>query len=434
MRRHAEPHRRFLGAWQRMVGSLWFFPGVLVLMFFAAGIVLVNVSVVLDEAAARRLPALFAASPQSARSVLSAISSSVITVAGVTFSVMVVAVSQASSQYTPRVLRNFMRDRVSQATLGMLCGVFVYSLVVLRTIRTDGDPFVPAIAVNVTFPMTFSAVALLMYFIHHISSTLEAGSIIASVSAETVGAVDKLFPEELGDEPEPDAPLQMDERWGAVAAPRTGYIQYVNGEDLLRLADALDCRIRMEHDVGQFVIEGQPIAWIDIARPDADAAALLREAFDIATFRTVAQDPGFGIRQIVDIALKALSPSMNDVTTAVTCVQYLTAIQLRLVRRRVPSPLRFKGGELRVIACGPSFAHLLDLSFDEIRRAAAGNARVLSELANSLATIFACARTPERRRHIAHHVARVRSTMKSDPTLERECEAGLAVCARVADE
>lgn len=431
MRRRTGPQRKFLGAWQRLVGSLWFFPGLLVLGFFGAGVLLVEVSIAMDRIAAERFPGLFAASPQSARSVLAAISGSVITVAGVTFSVMVVAVSQVSSQYTPRVLRNFMRDRVSQATLGVLCGVFVYSLVVLRTIRTDGDTFVPAIAVNVAFLMAFSAVALLVYFIHHISTTLEAGTIVASVSAETMEALDKLFPEELGDEPDPDSAPQINARWTAVEATRTGYIQYVDGENLLRLASNLDCRIRMAHDVGHFVVEGQPLAWIDAASMNQEAAEALREVFDIATFRTVAQDPGFGIRQIVDIALKALSPSMNDATTAVACVQYLTAILLRLVKRRIPSPLRYQDGKLRVIACGPTFSHLLDQSFDEIRRAASNNPRLLIELAGSIERIATSAPTPDRRRHVARHAARVRTIITADPALERECVDGLAACARV---
>lgn len=357
----------------RLTGSLWFLPGLIVLAFMAAAVLLIDVSILLDPWATERLPRVFEATAESARNMLSSIASSVITVAGVTFSIMVVAVSQASSQYTPRILRNFMRDRMSQITLGVLVGVFVYCLVVLRTVIDDDDvSFVPVIAVTASLVFVFLAVALLVYFIHHIASTLEAGSIIKSVSEDTLDAIDRLFPEELGAGPE-DETVQEEAAecsWRPLMARSSGYVQHVDSGGLLVLACDHRCVLRMAIGIGEFATARRPLAFVAGAVETKELEAKLSQHYVIASFRTVQQDAAFGVRQIVDIGLKALSPSVNDVTTAVACVQYLGAILVRLATRKIPSTTRYFEGHLRVIARGPEFPELLALAFDEMRRAA----------------------------------------------------------------
>jgi uncharacterized membrane protein len=434
---HTRFTQRFVGLWERLTGSLWFLPGAVVLAFFGAGVGFIDLSILFDKAAAEHMPRLIGATPASARSVLSAIAASVITVAGVTFSVMVVAVSQASSQYTPRVLRNFMRDRLSQITLGVLVGVFVYALVVLRTIREASEGgFVPEIAVSAALLFAFIAVAMLMYFIHHIASTLEAGSIIARISEETVSTIDKLFPEQLGEEKDGDHHEEHETQsrsWLPILSDHTGYIQRVDTEGLLQLATGNKCVLRMERMIGDFVAVGQVLAWTSY-RKSENLDSQLCDLYHFASYRTVHQDAAFGVRQIVDIALKALSPSVNDTTTAVTCVRYLTAILLEAVARRIPSPLRFFEGELRVIARGPTFSDLLAEAFDEIRFNASNNPRVLLVLARSLEALVRATCSTHRRADIFRHITRVSTAMQTNPKLQGECEMGLAVCARVLNE
>ena len=422
----------------RLTGSLWFLPGVIVLVFMAAAVLLIEVSIVLDPWATQRLPRVFEATAESARNMLSSIASSVITVAGVTFSIMVVAVSQASSQYTPRILRNFMRDRMSQITLGVLVGVFVYCLVVLRTVIDDDDVnFVPVIAVTASLVFVFIAVALLVYFIHHIASTLEAGSIINSVSEDTLDAIDRLFPEQLGAGPEDTAVHQdtvsKDEAeysWQPLTARSSGYVQHVDSDGLLALAREHDGVIKMAIGIGEFATAGRPLAFVSKKVDAEEFEAKLMQHYVIASFRTVQQDAAFGIRQIVDIGLKALSPSVNDVTTAVTCVQYLGAILVRLAPRSIPSEMRFLEGQLRVIAPGPGFAELLALAFDEMRRAAAGSVRMLENLVCALENIERV--TPQSRKEVLKaQVRKLQAAMCSDPAVQSECGFALASCARM---
>ncbi len=275
--------------------------------------------------------------------------------------------------------------------LGVFVGIFAYCLVVLRTIR-DGDEgaFVPSMAVLGGLALAFVGIAFLIYFIHYISLSIQASSIIAAAAEETIAAVDHLFPRGLGDNADEDADGNpegslAEQPWVAVGARKTGYIESIDGDALLALARKYGTIVRMERGIGEFVVEGSPLA--SVAGPDAETAAELNAVYVIGSQRTVQQDAGFGIRQIVDIAMKALSPGVNDTTTAVMCVDYLGAILARLAVRGIATPYRLDEGELRVIARGPSFESLLAEAFDQIRQNAEGNVVVLTRQLQALETI-----------------------------------------------
>ncbi len=370
--------------WDQVRSSLWFVPSLIVSAAILLAALLIEAESYLGmEQLAQSWPRLFGSGAAGSRGMLSAIAGSMITVAGVTFSITVVALALASSQYTSRILRNFMRDRASQAVLGVFVGVFAYCLIVLRTIRGgDEGTFVPAIAVFVAVLLALVAIGFLIFFIHHISASIQASSIIESAAAETLDAVDRLFPAGVGQTAFED-PRRGDEvesalgPFVAVPARKTGYIQAVNADDLFKVARELAAVIRMERGVGEFVIEGSPIVSVAGAQPDEESIRKANAAYGVGRYRTVEQDAGFGIRQIVDVALKALSPGINDTTTAVNCIDYLGAILARLARRRIEVPHRSDNGRLRLIARGPTFATLLDESFDQIRQNADGNVAVL---------------------------------------------------------
>jgi len=342
-----------------------------------------------------RWPRLFGAGAEGARGMLSTIAGSMMTVVGVTFSMTLVTLALASSQYTSRILRNFTGDRVTQVVLGMFTGIFTYCLIVLRTIRGgDEGIFVPSLSVTFAVVLAIGGIVTLIFFIHHIASAIQASSIIASVAAETMEAVDRLFPENLGegrpaDDTADQAPHTLPERkWQAVPVKGNGYIQSIDDTTLLRVAREQKTIVRMERGIGEFVVEDTPLVSLAQDDPlDDDMIAKLQNAYGIDRHRSVDQDSGFGIRQVVDMALKSLSPGINDTTTAVMCVDYLTAILSRLATRDIPPSHRYEDGELRVITIGPTFASLVSTSFDQIRGSAEGNVAILLRMLGALEAI-----------------------------------------------
>ncbi|HWB42690.1 MAG TPA: DUF2254 domain-containing protein [Gemmatimonadales bacterium] len=414
------------GVWARLRDSLWFVPSLIVLAAVLLAIGMVEVSAFVPSDALERWPRLFGAGAEGARSMLSAIAGSMITVAGVTFSITMVAVTQASTQYTPRILRNFMRDRANQAVLGIFVGIFAYCLVVLRTIRGgDESSFVPSIAVLVGILMALLGIAVLIFFIHHIATTLQASEIIARISRETGEIVDRVFPAELEDtvpaEETAASPSPAGNTWCPVTAGGTGYIQRADVRRLVSLADEHHVVIRLDRTAGDFVIAGQPVAWFardaagaggsEPSRDEADLAEILLRQYAVGAYRTLDHDPAFGIRQLVDIALKALSPGINDTTTAVTCVDYLGAVLTRLANRRIEVLHPGAGGRLRVLAAGPTFEDLIGLATDEIRQHAHGNVGVMVRQLETLGSVAAVSRSAARRRAVARHVELVREVV-----------------------
>jgi len=399
--------------WPSLRSSLWFVPGALVLLAVALAIGLIEVDTLLEDEVLNAWPRLFGAGAAGSRAMLVAVAGSMITVAGVVFSITLVALSLASSQYTSRVLRNFMSDRANQVVLGVFVGIFAYCLVVLRTIREGPDiEFVPSLAVLGGVVLAFIGVGFFIYFIHHIAMTIQASHILARIAAETVERIDHLFPECVGQEDEyhadPDpSHTKLRRRWHVAPAARTGYIQRVEAESLLAIARDNKAVIRMERHIGEFVFEGMPLASILTSEgsgpPSHDVLKRLSEAYAINTQRTTDQDAAYGIRQIVDVALKSLSPGINDTTTAVMSLDYLTAILVRLCGRDIKSPCRFDAGELRVITRGATFASMVDLAFDQIRQNASGNVAVLKRLVEALHTLEERTQLPNRREVLLHH-------------------------------
>ena len=390
--------------WSNLRDSFWFLPLLIVAGSVAVAVALIQADIAGSQQWMSRWPRLFGASAAGARGVLSTIAGSMMTVVGVTFSMVLVTLALASSQYTSRILRNFMRDRVTQVVLGIFAGIFTYCLIVLRTIRgADAAGFIPSLAVTFGVVLAISGIGVLIFFIHHIAASIQASSIIASVAEETLAAIDRLFPQKFGqapvDDDEDQSPLPLPERnWQAIPARVNGYIQSVDNATLLRLAREHQTIVRMERGIGEFVVQNTTLAWLALAvPPEPELIAALQASYRIHPHRTVGQDAAFGIRQIVDIALRALSPGINDTTTAVMCVDYLTAILARLAVRSIPSPYRHEEGELRVITIGPTFAGLAAESFDQIRASANGNVAVILRLLDAIEVITGLTASTSRR-------------------------------------
>jgi uncharacterized membrane protein len=439
---------KFKQLWSNLRSSFWFAPSLIVVVSIAFAVALIKADSAGSDLWLDQWPRLFGAGAEGARGMMSTIAGSMMTVVGVTFSMILVVLALASSQYTSRILRNFMRSRITQVVLGIFAGIFTYSLIVLRTIRSgDEGAFIPSLAVFFGFVLALGGVGALMFFIHHIASSIQASSIIASVAQETIAAIDRLFPETLGQEPgreDDEQPLRplAERKWRPVPARESGYIQSVNNAALLRLARDRETIVWMEHGIGEFVVQNTTLASLALEDPpDQETIAALQATFSISRHRTLEQDAAFGIRQIVDVALKALSPGIVDTTTAVMCVDYLTAILARIAPRQIPSSRRYEEGELRVIAKGPSFESLLAESFDQIRSCAKGDVVVLTRMLDAIETLASLTASPPRRQALREQVqwiaeltertvesahdraridtalGRVRETLRSEPAL-----------------
>jgi len=384
--------------WGNLRSSFWFMPLLIVVDSIVVALALIEADSVWGDHLRAQWPRLFGVGAEGARQVLSTLAGSMMTVMGITFSMTLLALTLASSQYTSRILRNFMRSRVTQVTLGIFAGIFVYCLIVLRTIHGGEAEFVPSLAVFFAFVMAIGGVGVLIFFIHHIASSIQASTIIASIAHETIAAIDRLFPERLGDGPDEDegqdqALRSLDERtWYAVPAAVSGYVQSVDDDALLDLARDRKTVVRMERGIGAFVVQNTALASLALTYPpDQEMTAALSGAYSISRHRTVEQDPAFGIRQIVDMALKALSPGVNDTSTAVMCVDYLTAILAQLAVRQFPSVHRYDGEALRVITVAPTFDGLLAEAFDQIRGSAEGNVAIMARMLGAIDTIASLA-------------------------------------------
>lgn len=386
------------------------------LILVAAGFALALGSVALDRVISRSGNAFaFTGGPQSAREVLSAIASTMLSFTGLVFSVTIVTLQLTSSQFSPRALRNFLRDTVSQVSLGVFLATFVYALTVLREVRgSDGlvDRFVPGIAVTIAFGLVGLSVVLFVVYIHHVAHSIRAVSIIGRIAAETRRSVDRLMPDEIDPDGHPvgidtdaDRIARPEVAGGqVVAAPRTGVVQLIDGRALMREAIARDIVVAVLVPVGDFVAEGAPLLRLVPAggpegtegpgsAPGEDRSRTgttrldrdLCRAVVIGDERTMEGDPAFGIRQLVDIAERALSPGINDPTTAVQCVDHIHALLRRIAGRAEPPAVLFdESGSPRVAMPVLRWDALVRLAFDEIRHWGASSLQVRSHLRRAL--------------------------------------------------
>ncbi len=398
--------------WSGWRSSLWFVPTVMVTISIALALGLIEIDSRIKPEWLNDFPRTFGAGADGSRGMLSAIAGSMITVAGLTFSLTLAAIAQTSSQYTSRVLRNFMRDRTNQFVLGSFVSIFAYCLIVLRTIRGgDEGRFIPSIAVLFGLLLALLSIGVLILFIHHIASSLQASTIISKVADETSEAIEHLFPTDMGDEADEAEKRQFDEElahrlWQTVTANRIGYIQGVDVDALFEFAREHQIIIRMEHGIGDFLTEKSPLVSIAVEGEafSDDAKNKMREIYNINHFRTVDQDVEFGVRQIVDIAMKALSPGINDTTTAIFCVDYLGAILEQLACRRIETPYRKDGEAVRLVSKSPTFAKFVATAFDQIRINAEGNAAILERQLKALINTARCTKTASRTQVLRDHV------------------------------
>ena len=421
--------------WTNLRASLWFLPGLMLFATIVLSVILIDVDSSIKNEWLIKYPRLFGLGADGSRGMLSAIAGSMLTVATLAFSLTLNAITQASGQFTPRIFRNFMRDRSNQFVLGYFVSVFAYCLIVLRTIRGGESQFqfVPSLSVMVGLVSALGGVLVLIYFIHHIADSLQITTILDNITDETKVSVERLFPQGFGN---PASEEQIFAAWRAadvknwqrVKAIETGYVQNVDTDGLLDYAVENSILIQMRRGIGQFVGTGAVLAEI---APDTETHALkvgidderaaeINAFFSLSRHRTIEQDVGFGIRQIVDITLKALSPGINDTTTAVNCIDHLGEIVGGIARRRIPTKVRVKDGVPRVIVEAPEFGDYLETAFDQIRVSGKANQAIFERMLETLEYIAQCTDEVSRRAAIRHQIEMVGTA--ADKTLETEYE------------
>lgn len=328
------------------------------------------------------LAASFPIEAGSAQLVLGTLAGAMMTVVSVVYSILLVALSLASIQFSTRILASFMRDRPAQNTLGMLVGTFVYTLLVLRSVRTE-PPWVPLFAVYGAIGLALASLGALVWFIHHLVRGIQANHIIDRIAGEAELVLDAVFTEPLAPGEEPSAPVDTRPPPGAVPvmALRSGYVQLVSVAELVRLAGG--GRLVVVRGMGQFVVAGTPLAfWLG---PRPISAAELDAAFDIGTVRTMQDDAEWGLRQIVDVGLKAISPAVNDPSTGATCIDHLGRLLVRVAARATPRGVHGPAGE--VVVPTTCFGDLVRLAYEQMRQYGRGDMAVSLRILRSLADL-----------------------------------------------
>jgi uncharacterized membrane protein len=369
---------------EQLAGSLWLIPAFLVLL--AAG--LATLTLFLDERSPTLngfRPWVFGGTASAARDLLAAIAGSLITVVALAFSTTLIAIQQASSQFSPRVIRNFMRDNVNQVTFGSYVATFVYALLILRQVREGQSgfgEFVPALSITLALVLALICVALLIYFIHHTASSLQVTTISAAIRQDLRKGVQQLYPKEIAEPLQahdgtlpapPQSPPSM-----TIRAPKAGFLRNIDEEGLVNSLpdDVMFARVPVQ--VGEFLFEGGGLVelWSRTVPPQEQCDGLVA-AFTVGDERSLNQDVLFGIRQLVDIALKALSPGVNDPTTAENCLAHLGDTVAQLAERPFPMAWRYAPQSNTVVLLKrPDFPQLVDAAFSQIRREAASDPHV----------------------------------------------------------
>lgn len=400
---------------------LWPIPTIAVVLAVALGLVAPELEAAAADGSTGRISGwVFGGDADAARSLLSSIASSLITVTALTFSLTVVTLQLASSQFSPRLLRTFTRDRFVQVTLALFLATFTYALTVLRAVEGSDDSetaeFVPEVAVTVAFVLTVVSVVALVLFLAHLTEQIRVETMLRNVHRDAVSTLRSVCaPGDVdtgsGQPPRPPS-------WASVVlAEGDGFVTWVDQAELLAVAVDEDVVVSVETHPGVFVVRGTPVGrvWSTRAAPltDEDAervGARVSRCLHLGFERTSAQDVGFGLRQLTDVANKALSPGVNDPTTAVHALGHISALLCDLADADLGSTVLRDDDGARVVLQGLDLADYLDLGLAQPRLYGATDPQVLTAVARALLDLGHRV-DPTRRPAVRHELDRLRRTV-----------------------
>lgn len=420
-----------------LTDAFWTLPAVIVLLLAGLAVLAVDVQ------ALGFLPSgipdgwVYGGGDTGARTLLGAIASSSIGVAGTLFSITIAALTLASTQMGPRLLRNFMRDRGNQVTLGVFLGTFGYALIVLRSVRGGEDSaFVPALGVTIGLLLAGACTALLIYFIHHVASRINVDTVIDLVHDDVLKGLKRLT---LDDEP-PIWPDTIDWRKGyEVSLADDGYLQQIDTESLVDWAAENDCVVSFRRRPGEYVFPHTAIA--RVSRPVEDAESTIRNCIALSRQGGSPGDLTFPVAQLVEVAVRALSPGINDPRTAISVLNRLGATLTSLSRRSLDNGVRERDGVVRVRFPPLGYADLTSVMFEMIRESAGGSPSVLIHMVTVLTEVAGVETAPDRldaiRRQVRLAEAEGQARFLNEADTQRlstACAACLAIAARPAEK
>lgn len=333
-----------------------------------------------------------------ARAILSSIASSTITVAGTVFSITIVVLSLASRQFGTRILRSFIADRGNQIVLGTFLGTFIYCLLMLGTLRgIGGTGSIPQAGVMLSLILALTSIGVLVYFIHHISSSIQSHNVVAAVTNELMQTIERVFPEKIEKDSKghgklkdgPDFPENFHLQAYAITSSGSGYIQEIDLESLIGLAVKRDLVIHIQHRAGHFIGRGSLLV---LASPrehiDEKIISSIRKAFILGVEQTAEQDVGYSIDRLVQIAVSALSPSYNDPFTVINYLDWLGVALCDLANRKIPSPNHYDSGtRIRVIEKPILYTKFLEIAFNKLHHAVQDHTDVITHILDTILVI-----------------------------------------------
>jgi uncharacterized membrane protein len=403
---------RFRSAMYALRGGFLIRPLTIAIILGAAGAVLSSLEETVPAIGAWVPSILFPSrdDPQVAQVILSDVATSIMTVVSIVFAILLMTLTLASTQFSPRILISFIRDQTTQWTLGVFLGTFSYCMAALPAARSLPHPFTPVVTTSGAMVLALVSVGWLIFFIYHISHSINVNHIVDRIARETELVIDEFMPNPRTS----FAQLQISESKNAadetaLRSQQSGYIRYVDVGRLLYLARTHHVRVRVERRVGHFVPEGVPLLTLSPSdRITAEHSAQLIAALDIGPTRTLQQDVEFGVIQIVDIALRAMSPAVNDPSTAISCIDQLSRILIKWVSRAPPPSYLFAPPHvLRVIVPTIELEGLLDTAFEQIRHYGAADEAVSLRLLRAFNDIASTVQSEEIRRGLFDRAARV---------------------------
>ena len=395
--------------WSRINANYWFYPALFSLLSVALALALIQIDRMGAAEWLNNARLIVPARPEGASNMLTVIAGSMIGVASTVFSITIAAVVYASGNYGPRILTNFMEDRGNQLSLATFIGTFVYAITVLRSVRSEDEApanigealattlpgFVPQLSLLFAYLLMALSVAVLVYFLNHIPSSIHINSVLEEIGQRLLGDVRDNYPEDSAAEDIGSAP-------GGTRLPveRTGYVRLIDFAELEQLAKETGCTFALEVRTGDFVHPGMALVRVCEGAASEDIARRTTRAFTLGANRTATQDPQFLIDELVEIGLRALSPALNDPFTAITAIHWLGAATAELGRRNLVRRCEDHPNGHSVHPLPETYSHFLQRGFGALRGSVATNPNAALVMLDALRTAAAPVTDPGRRRQL----------------------------------
>jgi uncharacterized membrane protein len=422
----------------KVLYSFWFVPLIMTIGAIILSIFTLSIDTLLLQSTDMRGWWLYTGGPEGARTVLATTAGSMITVAGVVFSITIVVLSLASSQFGPRLIKNFIEKRINQMVLGTFIATFIFCILTLQKIReSDETTFVPHISVTTGILLGIASLIVLIYFIHSISTSIRANNIIANVCEDLDNSIERVFPEEYGsDRSKTDRSIEdLIEEQGYISekyyreiekipSDKSGYLLGYDIGELLTIAVKEDILIRIDHRPGDFIVGNNPLLWIWPGKKlDEKLGKKLITTFMMGSERSSDQDIEYPIHLLVEIAVRALSPGINDPFTAITCIDWLGEALSKLAGKKIHGPLYFdEDGKIRVIAKPVTFSGAVDAAFNQIRQNAVTIPAVSIRLLEAIGAIARQVRQDKHRQVLEHHAGMIFRSCEGNVSGEKDLE------------